>query len=165
MPQVQQAISLLVAPVVIISACGLLCLAFYNRLAALVNRARLFLKERFDTASRLSRMPLDDQAGPDAHLLRLRNAILDRQVDAIVRRARLIRASLACLLTTILCMLACSLTLGLTVLLRVEWLAMTFFALGICTMAAAIIFALRELVRSLDPLLLEQNDVVTSSPD
>jgi len=31
-----------VAPVVIISACGLLCLAFYNRLASVVSRLRAF---------------------------------------------------------------------------------------------------------------------------
>ena len=39
-------ISASVVPVVIISSCGLLCLAFYNRLAAIVSRLRGFQRER-----------------------------------------------------------------------------------------------------------------------
>lgn len=35
-----------VVPVVIISACGLLCLAFYNRLAVVVTRLRSLQRER-----------------------------------------------------------------------------------------------------------------------
>ena len=35
-----------VGPVIVISACGLLCLAFYNRLAAVVTRLRGFHRER-----------------------------------------------------------------------------------------------------------------------
>jgi len=35
-----------VVPVVIISACGLLCLAFYNRLAYIVTRLRSLQRER-----------------------------------------------------------------------------------------------------------------------
>ena len=34
------------APIIVISACGLLCLAFYNRLAAVVTRLRSFHRER-----------------------------------------------------------------------------------------------------------------------
>jgi hypothetical protein len=39
-------VSASVVPVVIISACGLLALAFYNRLAAIVSRLRGFQRER-----------------------------------------------------------------------------------------------------------------------
>lgn len=46
----------LVAPVVMISANGLICLALYNRLAAIVNRLRLFYREYFDTSTRLAAM-------------------------------------------------------------------------------------------------------------
>ena len=42
-----------VVPVVVISACGLLCLAFYNRLAAVVTRLRAFHREQLERASRL----------------------------------------------------------------------------------------------------------------
>src|SRR5437762_11515453 len=35
-----------VGPIIVISACGLLCLAFYNRLAAVVTRLRAFDRER-----------------------------------------------------------------------------------------------------------------------
>ncbi len=45
-PNWSQVISLAVAPVVIISACGLLCLTFYNRLAFVVGRLRNLQRER-----------------------------------------------------------------------------------------------------------------------
>ena len=39
-------VSSAVVPVVIISSCGLLALAFYNRMAAIVSRLRSFQRER-----------------------------------------------------------------------------------------------------------------------
>ena len=45
-------ISSSVVPVVIISACGLLCLAFYNRMAAIVSRLRGFQRERLRVQSK-----------------------------------------------------------------------------------------------------------------
>jgi Protein of unknown function (DUF2721) len=44
-PEWPSVISVSVVPVVIISACGLLSLAFYGRLAALVSRLRSFQRE------------------------------------------------------------------------------------------------------------------------
>ncbi len=40
MDQWTKVIAASVSPIIVISACGLLCLAFYNRMAAIVNRLR-----------------------------------------------------------------------------------------------------------------------------
>ena len=45
------------APVVLISANGLICLALYNRLAVVVGRVRSFSRERFDSLSALGSDP------------------------------------------------------------------------------------------------------------
>lgn len=57
MPDAVHTIQLLVAPVVMISAAGLVCLALYNRLATIVGRIRAIHKEEIDTLSRMSIAP------------------------------------------------------------------------------------------------------------
>ncbi|MFW6032872.1 MAG: DUF2721 domain-containing protein, partial [Phycisphaeraceae bacterium] len=111
MNDVLRVIQVLVAPVVMISAGGLLGLAWYNRLAGIVSRARSFHKERFEAQARLDAMSPEEQAGPTAGHLRHRRDLLVNQVERILGRARLIRGALICLLGMVLCMLACSLAL------------------------------------------------------
>ena len=53
-------ISVSVVPVVILSACGLLSLAFYGRLAALVARLRTFQREMLRAQERWAKEGLED---------------------------------------------------------------------------------------------------------
>jgi len=150
MPEPVEAIRLLVAPVVMISACGLLCLALYNRLAVIVARARAFNKERVECVHAL-------RADPDAPHLAARVATLDHQFTVLLLRARLVRAALVALLTTVASMLFCSLALGLmTVVTWAGVAALTVFVVGIVTALAAVAFALLELRRALDPVSVEE---------
>ena len=103
-------VSASVVPVVIISACGLLCLAFYNRLSSLVARLRAFHRERLAEQERLEAGTADPTAGRHGLMLE----VLEEQTTHLLRRARLIRASLMCLLCTIACLTACSLLSGLS---------------------------------------------------
>src|SRR5436190_11594904 len=64
MDQWTKVISAGVGPIIVISACGLLCLAFYNRLAAVVTRLRAFHREQFQVQETLAR--LRRAAGGDA---------------------------------------------------------------------------------------------------
>ena len=156
MPTALQAIQLLVAPVIMISAGGLICLALYNRLAAIVTRARAFHKERFDTVTHISRLPLEQQGSHEAHRLRQRIDTLDEQSRRILRRGRLIRNGLAGLLVMILCMLGCSLALGATLWTTAAiYVALALFTLGVLAMMAGIVLSLLELGQSLDPVTLE----------
>lgn len=160
MREAVQIIQLLVAPVVMVSACGLLCLALYNRLTAIVVRLRTITKEEVDTLTRLSLAGHQPGKISPEQRLRTRIVTLDEQVDHVMRRARLIRRALVCLLVAILCMLLCSLALGLS--LWAAWfakIALALFFTGVLVLVAAVGFALAELRIALVPVALEQASV------
>lgn len=154
MPDAVKTIQLLIAPVVMISACGLLCLALYNRLAAIVSRARAFHKERFDIEMKLAAP--DPPAGMIGEHLRRRFDSLAEQADGVLARARKVRSALLAFLGVILCMLASSLALGLS-LARPGFggLALALFLAGVCLGCAGTLLAMLELTRALDPITME----------
>lgn len=146
------------APLVI-SACGLLALAFYNRLAAIVGRARVFAHERYEAQRQLG--------GAEDPVLRRRLSTLEDQVGRILRRARLIRGTLYCLLWTVLLMLGCSLCLGLA-LLQGEIFALAAllcFLAGVGIMMAGIVLAMFELRHALDPVAVEHATLEAGDTD
>jgi len=159
--QAVETIHLLVAPVVLVSACGLLCLALYNRLTAVVGRIRAINKEEVDTVARISlagAVPPTKLSAKERGARRLRERVvtLDEQVDHLMRRAQLVRAALVCLLVVVLSMLLCSLALGMSLFAR--WfatVALGTFAAGIVVMIVAVVLALLELRVALVPAAIE----------
>ena len=144
-----------VGPIIVISACGLLCLAFYNRMAAVVTRLRAFHREQMHEQEGLarSRRERDDLAAV-RHQAML--GMLSVQLDHVTHRARLIRRTLACLLLTIGCMAVCSLAVGLAVVEpRFAYLAVPLFMLGMLLVIFAVGFALFELRYAVGPVNLE----------
>jgi hypothetical protein len=147
----------LVAPVVMISANGLICLAFYNRLAAIVNRLRLFYREHFDTCTRLAAMTEEDKDGQLVRHLQARLTTLDRQFSTIMRRARLLRNALVLLLSAVVVMLCCSLALGLALVMHgAEGLALALFVVGVALTIIGTAFAIMELAIALEPVKAEK---------
>src|SRR5215203_4686381 len=158
-----------VVPVVIISACGLLCLAFYNRLSSLVTRLRAFHRERLAEQERLDRRQSAGGAGggaradagpgdaaPDAAAPSLMLEVLEEQTAHVLRRARLIRSTLACLLSTIACLTVCSLLSGMSVIWpRVTVAAVAVFVAAMALLLLGVVFAMLELRQALDPVELE----------
>jgi hypothetical protein len=147
-------ISASVIPVVIISACGLLCLAFYNRLSSLVSRLRTFHRERLAAQEQLDRLraTADMRGAPNTLLLE----VLEEQTAHLLRRARLIRSTLVCLLCTIACLTLCSLLSGLgTVWPPAAVGAVALFVAGMGLLLAGVVLAILELRRALDPVELE----------
>ena len=149
-----------VVPVVVISACGLLCLAFYNRLATVVSRLRAFHRERLQEQAKLDRHgaaatsdpAAAEAAGRAARLL----AVLEQQTEHVTRRARLIRSTLMCLLATIGCLTVCSMLTGLSVLSEtLVVFAVGLFLAGMVLLLVAVALAVAELRRALDPVELE----------
>ncbi|MGC9260549.1 MAG: DUF2721 domain-containing protein [Phycisphaerae bacterium] len=155
----EQLITLILAPVVLISACGLLCLTFYNRQAILTARIRSFNAERFELMAKMSQPPTKPSiAGAITPALLARLKGLEIQTQAILHRARLIRRTLVCLVSCIIGMLSCSLTLGLGLIIpHLNFVALSFFVLGMIAMLVAMINALMELSLSLKPVSLEQD--------
>jgi hypothetical protein len=158
-------IQLLVAPVVMISACGLLCLALYNRMAVMISRARAFHKEQFEAMARLGSASARQADPALIQTLHHRVETLNVQVMTILRRAALVRNALILLLGTVLCMLGCSIALGLSLFSPVfNAIALACFLLGIGAMIVAMILAIWELSRAFDSVHLEHIAVEDIEP-
>ncbi len=159
MRDISQIVSAGVGPIIVISAAGLLCLAFYNRLTAVVTRLRGFDRERLQEQQEL------DEAGPDATpaartLHENIIAMLKTQTELLRRRAHLIRRTLVCLLSTIICLALCSLALGLSTVWPVlVAAAVPLFVAGLLLLVAGAGFALLELRFALGPIELEASSI------
>ena len=148
-------------PIIVISACGLLCLAFYNRLATVVTRLRAFHREQVNEQEALARLRRASREPDPIGVVRHQEVLgmLEVQVRRITRRARWIRRVLGCLLMTILCLALCSLLLGAGAVWQdkpvLSILAATMFVSGMAILVTGIVFALVELRQALDPIDLE----------
>lgn len=151
-------ISVSVVPVVIISACGLLCLAFYNRLAAIVSRLRGFQRERL----REQDLILGATTPAESELARRRSLLehLAAQTAHVTRRAKLIRLTLFFLLLTIAVLIGCCVMLGMSIIWpRAISMAVALFIIGLMSMLTGTIAAMIELKTSLQPAELESRFV------
>ena len=156
MHDILESLKLAVGPVVLISACALMCLALYNRLAVIVARVRAFNKERLDERARI------EKTGDvkTAKHLEERIALLDSQVNQLLTRARLVRGALAFLMSAILCMLLCSASLALSGAAEAAVAAaVAFFSIGILSAMCGVVSALRELARAIDPVAVEHSSL------
>ena len=141
-----------VGPIIVISACGLLCNVFYNRIANVITRLRAFQRERLAEQALLDRETDETIRARRAELL----ALLSAQTDGLMRRVRLLRLTLFCLLCTIASLVLCSLSLGLSVVVPAAIFAgIAMFVLGLGLLLLALSFAMLDLRLSLDPVLLE----------
>ncbi|MFI5378070.1 MAG: DUF2721 domain-containing protein [Tepidisphaerales bacterium] len=156
-----------VGPIIVISACGLLCLAFYNRLAAVVARLRSMHREQLVETERLARLRQQGEAA-SADMVRTQELLgmLKVQTEGVTVRARILRGTLSCLLATIGCLAACSLCLGLSTMVPALVVpAVVLFVAGMLAMIAAVILGLMELRQALDPVELESRFVTELSRD
>ena len=137
-----------VTPVVLISACGLVTLALYNRLSAILSRIRAFHQQKIGLLNR----PIQRDAEKHDLLLDM----LDSQIKDVTRKAKLIQKALFSMLASISAFLLCSVFAGATVFN--VWFGIAALAtalLGICLFLAGIGLAMRELSLSLAPLAEE----------
>jgi len=147
-PEWPSIISVSVVPVVIISACGLLSLAFYGRLAALVTRLRLFQREMLKEQEKWAK----EGTGDHQQLLE----VLRTQTLQVTQRARLIRRALLFFLTAVAILIVCSLTLVTSWFFPpAAFFAAVLFVLGLLSMLGGVISAMLELRESLEQVELE----------
>jgi hypothetical protein len=161
MEDLSKIISAGTGPIIVISACGLLCLAFYNRLSGLVARLRIFHRERLKEHEELERLRSGDQSDQGTMMMHQEMLeALEVQSTHVINRAHLIRRALSCFLLTIACLSICSLVLGLSVLwARLIIAAVVFFIAGMTLLIVGVIFAMKELYRALQPVELESRFV------
>ncbi len=148
-------------PIIGISACGLLCLAFYNRLTAVVTRLRSFQRERLKEQEELGRTRSSSEPNPVSMMMH--QEILEAlqvQTAHVIHRARLLRRTLSCLLLTIGFLSLCSLSVGLSVLWPILIpVAVGFFVGGLLLLVVAVGYAIAEMYRALAPVELESRFV------
>ncbi|MBA4015664.1 MAG: hypothetical protein C0483_00605 [Pirellula sp.] len=147
-----------VTPVVLISACGLIMLALYNRLGAILSRLRAFHQQKHELLKGLNEREADDTLS----LM----ALVDSQVEKVTRKAKVIQKGLYCLLAAASAFLLCSLFAAVAVLrpeFNVAALAMHF--VGLLLFLAGLGWAIRELTLSITPLDEENAFLQTVTAD
>jgi len=149
-----------VVPVVIISACGLLCLTFYNRLAFIVTRLRALQRERLGEYKDLFRLEQSHKsklARQEAeHFL----SFLEHQTVDVLKRALYLRNCLFCLILSIFSLVITSHAIGLSLIYpSIEVAVLFFFVLGLFLMLSGLYFALREIILALRPIQMESDFV------
>jgi hypothetical protein len=134
-----------VTPVVLISACGLITLALYNRLGAMLAQIRTLHKQKLEAIITHEAQ----QSSNQAVLLELINS----QAAKVTGKAKLIQKGLFCLLSAVVAFLLCSL-LGAAATLHALMgvAALTTYVFGLVLFLASIGWALRELTLTLTPL-------------
>ncbi len=153
-------ISTAAVPVVMISACSLLSLAFYNRMAAIVSRLRSLQRECIEHQEKLYAHRNSDD--PDEMLARRTEQLIamqQLQTRGVLRRARLLQNALSCLLGGIGIFVICCLSLelyafeGANEIIGV--LSAALFLVASLVVLTGVCFALAEMRYALEPITQE----------
>lgn len=147
-----------VAPVVLISACGLITLALYNRLGSIHARLRTFHRQKIELLTACERREQDESYA----LL----AELDSQIAQVTEKARAIRRGLYCLLSAVVAFLSCSVFAAAAVVYEpFNAPALAAYFVGLVLFIAGIGWAMRELKLSIAPLNEESIYLETLAAD
>ncbi|MAE66681.1 MAG: hypothetical protein CMJ18_20625 [Phycisphaeraceae bacterium] len=138
----RELVETLLAPVVMISACGLLCLAQFARLTAITGRIRTFNHERLVIRSRIN------ECSDSAHekVLRERASGLQLQAERMLIHVSYVQRALFCLIFCIVCMVLSSLSFGAATAWRpASYAAVGLFVVGLLCVLAGMVLVLLEL--------------------
>jgi hypothetical protein len=138
-------LGLSVTPGILISACGVVSSALYNRLGVILARIRSYHQRKIEL---LVGPPRHDAVDPHALL-----GLLDAQVAAVTAKARMVQKGLYCLLAAIVAFLLCAVCAGVaTVCDWVGPVALASGLVGVCLFVAGLGWAVREVTCALSPL-------------
>lgn len=143
-----QVVSAAVVPVVMISACGLLTLSFYNRLTAVLASFRVLEREVLRDLEDLAPRSAPGETRRLGRRARARRSVDARrlQADFLLRRAGLMRRAIYFMLSAAALFILCSLAVGAGVFARPAlYAAAAFFVLGLGSVLAALVYAMIEL--------------------
>jgi len=143
------------APAVMFSAGGLLCLAQFARFTAVVGQVRTFNRER------LSALQEADGAEPKRHELLLQRAQgLEHQAGRVLAHAVTVKNALRFLVGGILLMVLCSLAIGASLAFApLGVAALALFVLGLMSTFAGLCLVLAELRVSLEVIEFEHDNL------
>ncbi len=146
-----QVIQLILAPGVMINACGLLLLAISNKFTSVLNRIRAFTEEK----RKLKLNASDREFHP---LEKHRVDSIDRQLVGLLSRARLIRNSIFCYLAAVGLFVATSICIGIdffvpTVQLRT--LILFAFLSGMIVVFVGVFFGVLDIMKGFNIVKFE----------
>lgn len=133
-------IQAMLAPGLMISACGLLILGMNNKYSLVVNRIRLLNEEKRRILQQKNKQ--DDDVRRE-NLIRI-------QIDRLNERVRLVRNSVFAYSVAVACFIIASLCIGINLYTKsseVEFLSLAFFLTGMLTVFIGIIFAANETLK------------------
>ncbi len=146
-----QIIQLMLAPAVMINACGLLLLGINNKYSLVVNRIRLLNEEK-----RRLMLKIGEKAPTTDDNVRLES--IAHQIKALTYRARLVRNTVLCYTTSVALFVTTSLILGVSSVLslgKLNFLIITTFLLGMAFVFIGIVFAGLETKKGYDIISYE----------
>lgn len=146
-----QIIQLMLAPAVMISACGLLLLGINNKYSLVVNRIRLLNEEKRRLMTKIGeKAPTTDD--------NVRLESIAHQIRALTYRAKLVRNTVLCYTTSVALFVTTSLILGVSSVLslgKLNFLIITTFLLGMTFVFIGIVFAGLETKKGYDIISYE----------
>jgi hypothetical protein len=146
-----EVIQLMLAPGLMISACGLLLLGMNNKYSLVVNRIRLLNEEKrkFFSAAGVKDFNYEES---------VRLESIARQLNALVFRVKLVRNAVLSYTIAVALFVITSLLIGLDYFFestRLSYVVTTLFLLGMISVLAGIIFAAYETIKGYDIIQLE----------
>lgn len=146
-------ISSAVVPVVIISACGLIHLAFSNRLAMIFTRLRALHREYHTAYLRVVHFKEkggDHKGEKEAEEFL---AYLEHQINSVFLRARYLRDGILCLLIAVGSLILSCLMIGVSLIFSfLDPYVISLFVLGLLSFFCGLIFAFLEMRIALRPI-------------
>lgn len=146
-----QIIQLMLAPAIMISACGLLLLGINNKYSLVVNRIRLLNEEKRRLLSKIA----DGKHSTDDNI-RVESAAI--QINALVYRAKLVRNAVLCYTTSVALFVLTSLLLGISSFLslgKLNYFIITAFLVGMVFVLVGVVFAGFETIKGYDIISYE----------
>lgn len=146
-----QVIQLMLAPGLMISACGLLLLAMNNKYSLVVNRIRLLNEEKRRFISKVSGKEFSYE-----ETVRIESISL--QIKKLVFRARLVRNAVLSYTIAVALFVITSLLIGFKFIFDVEKLGSsitTIFLIGMISVLIGVLFAAYETIKGYEIVQLE----------
>lgn len=146
-----QVIQLMLAPGLMISACGLLLLAMNNKYSLVVNRIRLLSEEKRRFTSKVSGKDFNYE-----ETVRLESISL--QIKKLAFRARLVRNAVLSYTIAVALFVITSLLIGVKFIFdleRLESIITVLFLIGMLSVLAGVIFAAYETMKGYEIIQLE----------
>lgn len=146
-----QLIQFMLAPAVMISACGLLLLGINNKYSIVVNRIRLLNEER-----RKYKLKIGSENFETEDNVRLES--ITRQLELLVYRVKLVRNCVLSYTIAVAAFVASSLLIGIaffTKRIDLDVIILTAFLIGMIAVFAGIIFAMFETKRGYEIVKFE----------